>query len=124
MEILIGILVGLLLTGSSLWFGMRLGKSMALQSFRELAKRPISGQTVNVRGIGDVLITGLGSDDLNDDGQITEDEELLFYITQADLKGRQLSELTDSEVELLETSVPVQQFVLQCDFVRAQFLVD
>lgn len=121
MEVLIGIFVGLCLIAGSIWFGTKLGTSLANQKFLELSKEPIAGQTVNVRGIGDVFILGRGFDDADSDGV---QEEYIDYIAQAILNGRTPADLSDEELDAHTVSVPLKQFLLQCDFVRAQVMSD
>jgi hypothetical protein len=106
-------LIGLAILSSIFWVGVKFGKVLMSQKFAELRRQPIAGQTIHVRGIGDVFILGFGDDP--DDGSTYVD-----YIESRFLEGTDSpGELSDELLERDTVSVPLDNFVAQCDYVKA-----
>jgi hypothetical protein len=96
-------------------FGVSRGIASGIQQNKDywdkLSKIPLPGQTINVESIGEVVITGF------DDART-----IIFYIPVAQLKGKDVHELSEKELDELSSSCQLDMFVARSE-IPLKFLV-
>lgn len=89
----------------SIIVGFVVGKFHERLYWNKLKRFAMAGQTVWIRGIGDVLVLGY-----------SEDEYSIDYVKSDHLKDRRPDEIDPDELNSMTVSVPTNQFLAQFSF--------